>query len=179
MDIESDYHSRQERLVALFRSTFTDSEGAAEGAPIGAFVDRLLRETPADDLRVFTALESGEPVGCICFSRLDYPQDPRHVMLLSPVAVTTSAQGKGVGQALIRHGLNALRTEGVDMAITYGDPAFYGKVGFHRITEEMAPPPLPLSHPEGWIGQSLNGASFTPLNGPSRAVMALDDPDLW
>jgi hypothetical protein len=38
---------------------------------------------------------------------------------------------------------------------------------------------LALSHPEGWIGQSLNGKEFTPLKGPARAVTALNDPDLW
>lgn len=179
LEISTKYRTRHGALVALFRSSFADAEGAEEGALIGRFVDRLLGETPAEDLRVFTALESGDPIACICFSRLDYAEDPRRVMLLSPVAVATAVQGKGVGQALIRHGLDVLRAEGVAVAITYGDPAFYGRVGFHPITEDQARAPLALSHPEGWIGQSLNGKEFTPLKGPARAVAALNDPDLW
>ena len=179
MDVVSEHASRQAALVALFQEVFSASEGAEEGAAIGAFVARLLNETPAQDLRVFTALDGGRPVGCICFSRLDYPEDPRRVMLLSPVAVATAAQGRGVGQALIRHGLEALRAEGVDVAITYGDPAFYGKVGFHPITEAEARPPMPLSQPQGWIGQALTGAELTPLRGPSHCVTALNDPGLW
>ncbi|MFV1874726.1 GNAT family N-acetyltransferase [Nioella sp.] len=165
-------------IVALFTDSFAASEGAEEGALIGGLVEKML-ETPAQELCVYTASDAGRLIGCICFSRLDYPQDPRQVMLLSPVAVATSAQGKGVGQALITHGLNALRAEGIDMAITYGDPAFYGRVGFSALTEEMAPPPLPLSHPEGWIGQSLSGADLSPLKGPSSCVAALNKPDYW
>jgi predicted N-acetyltransferase YhbS len=179
MEIVGEYESRQPALVALFEEAFSASDGPEEGAAVGAFVARLLGETPIEDLRVFTALDDGRPVGCICFSRLDYPEDPRRVMLLSPVAVATAAQGRGVGQALIRHGLEALRAEGVDVAITYGDPAFYGKVGFHPITEAEARPPMPLSQPEGWIGQALTGAELAPLRGPSHCVTALNDPGLW
>ncbi|NBS12731.1 MAG: GNAT family N-acetyltransferase, partial [Gammaproteobacteria bacterium] len=28
-----------------------------------------------------------------------------------------------------------LRREGADIAVTYGDPAFYGRVGFHAVSE--------------------------------------------
>lgn len=179
MEFSTRYQARHKELVALFQATFTDAEGAEEGALIAGFVDRLLGETPAEDLRVFTALAGGTPIASICFSRLDYPQDPRRAMLLSPVAVATAEQGKGVGQALIRHGLDALRAEGVAVAITYGDPAFYGRVGFRPITEDQARAPHPLSHLEGWIGQSLNDAPFTPLSGPVRCVEALNVPELW
>ncbi len=179
MDVTTDYALRIMPLVALVRQSFTDTAGAEEGALVGGFVETLLTETPSQDLRVFTALDGNDPIGCICFSRLNYPQDPRRVMLLSPVAVATAAQGKGVGQALIRHGLTALRAEGVDVAITYGDPAYYGKLGFRPIAEDDARPPLPLSQPRGWIGQSLSDSPFTPLKGPSHCVAALDEPTLW
>ncbi|MGI3183950.1 GNAT family N-acetyltransferase [Nioella aestuarii] len=179
MQFTTEYRSRQAALVTLFRDTFAVSEGAEEGAVIGAFVERLLGETSAEDLRVFAVLDGDTPIGCICFSRLDYAEDPRRVMLLSPVAVATVAQGSGLGQALIRHGLNVLRGEGIDIAITYGDSAYYGKVGFRPLTEEIARAPLPLSHPEGWIGQSLKSSDVGPLKGPSRPVPALDDPALW
>lgn len=179
MEISTDFRSRQGDLTALFARTFTASEGPEEGALIEAFVADLFATTPEQDLRVFTALDGTTPIGSICFTPLRFEDDTRRVALLSPVAVATQAQGKGVGQALLRHGLEALRREGVDVAITYGDPAFYGKVGFRPITEEDARPPLPLSHPEGWIGQSLTDAPLTPLQGPSRCVAALDSPDLW
>ena len=72
-----------------------------------------------------------------------------------------------------------LQSEGVDVALTYGDPNFYGKVGFKSLSLADAAAPLPLSYPEGWIGQSLSGAPFEPLKGDCRCVPALNDPSLW
>lgn len=174
---------REPEIVALFKAVFAASEGPEEGAVIAGFLDRLLAETPADDIRVFTAWEDAArtagPVGGVAFTRLRYAGDDRTVFILSPMAVATERQGTGIGQALIRHGLAALRDEGVDIAITYGDPAFYGRVGFAPVSVQTAPPPLPLSFPNGWIWQSLTGKPLTPLAGPCTCVPALNDPTLW
>jgi putative acetyltransferase len=99
--------------------------------------------------------------------------------MMAPVAVATERQGKGIGQRLIAHGLDALRQEGVDIAVTYGDPAFYGRVGFNPVSEADLPAPQPLNQPQGWIAQSLTDAPLTPLRGPARCVAAFDDPALW
>ncbi|MEE4119616.1 MAG: N-acetyltransferase [Paracoccaceae bacterium] len=170
---------RDREIVDLFATTFTASEGAEEGALIGTLVRDLLDGTPPDDIRVFTASEGGALAGAVIFTRLRYAGDARTVVLLSPMAVAPGGQGRGIGQALIRHGLDALRAEGADVALTYGDPAFYGKVGFVAVTEAMAPPPQPLSHPEGWIGQALDGGDLAPLTGPATCAAALDDPAYW
>ncbi|NBT51482.1 MAG: N-acetyltransferase [Marivivens sp.] len=159
--------------------TFTTSEGAEEGALIGALARRLIAETPTEDLRVFTAWEDGTLVGVIIFTRLTYEGDPRTVFMMAPVAVAKVHQGKGIGQRLINHGLSALRQEGVDIAVTYGDPAFYGRVGFKPVTEADLPAPQPLQQPQGWIAQSLTEAPMTLLRGPARCVAAFDDPALW
>jgi predicted N-acetyltransferase YhbS len=58
---------------------------------------------------------------------------------------------------LIQFGLETLSKDGVELAITYGDPNFYSKVGFQSVTEAVVPAPIPLQHPEGWLAQSLNG----------------------
>ncbi|MEQ9692570.1 N-acetyltransferase [Shimia sp. SDUM112013] len=166
-------------VPALFRDTFSDSEGVEEGALIAEFVTRLLESTPPQDLFVVSAVESGGLAGCICFSRLIFDQDNRTVFILSPVAVRTDRQGTGIGQNLIAFGLEHLRLHGVDIALTYGDPNFYAKVGFQHVSAECVPPPLPLSHPEGWLGQSLTDAPLHPLMGASRCVEALNNPDLW
>jgi predicted N-acetyltransferase YhbS len=170
---------REREIVDLFAATFTASEGAAEGALIGSLVRDLLDRTPPDDIRVFTASEEGALAGAVIFTRLRYAGDARTVVLLSPMAVAPGRQGRGIGQALIRHGLDALRAEGADVALTYGDPAFYGRVGFVPVTEATAPPPQPLSHPEGWIGQALDGGDLAPLAGPATCAAALDDPAYW
>jgi len=146
MDTSTDYTTHTQAIAELFASTFTASEGAEEGALIGALARRLIAETPAEDLRVVTAWEDGALVGGIFFTRLTYDGDPRTVFLMAPVAVATAHQGKGIGQRLIAHGLDSLRQEGVEIAVTYGDPAFYCRVGFQPVSAADLPAPQPLGH---------------------------------
>ena len=179
MEFSADSTDRAEKIVALFESTFGASEGTEEGRLIGTLVKNLLETTKREDRAVFTAREGDVLAGAIIFSRLAYDEDARDVFLLAPVAVETGRQGQGIGQALIRHGLAAMRDRGADVAITYGDPAYYGKVGFRPIGEDMAPPPQPLQQPEGWLAQSLTGRPLDPLKGRARCVPAFDDPAYW
>lgn len=170
---------RNKDIAALFRDTFTDSEGAEEGHVIHDLACALLETTPPDDLRVYLAEEEGAPCGCAIFTRLRFAGDPRSAFILSPMAVATAHQRKGVGQNLLIHALEDLRNEGVSVAVTYGDPNYYRRVGFRPVTIETVPAPLPLSMPEGWIAQSLTEDPLTPLNGPSVCAPALTRPDVW
>lgn len=179
MELSAGFSDHEQEIIDLFTDVFTASESAAEGALIGAFVRELMAQTPSKDLFAFTAREGGMLLGCIFFSRLNFPQDTRSVFLLSPVAVRTDSQGAGVGQKLIRYGLDTIRDDGVDVAITYGDPAYYIKTGFVQITQDVAAAPIKLSHPHGWLGQSLSDHALTPLKGASHCVAALNRPELW
>ena len=179
MDFSNTYADRTDDIIALFTSTFIASEGAKEGALIGQLVRTILATTAPDDMHVFSAIEDGAIIGTIIFTRLTFPKDSRRVVLLSPVAIATNQQGKGLGQNLLRHGLDAMHDAGVDVVLTYGDINFYAKTGFAQIGTEIAQPPQPLSYPEGWLGQSLTAAPLTPLAGPSHCVAAFDKPDYW
>jgi putative acetyltransferase len=179
MEFTTAYKDRTGDIIAMFDKTFTDSEGAEAGQLIKELVADMLANLSDEDMYVFSAIEDGSIVGSIVFTRLSYEQDTRTVFILAPVAVSTSQQGKGLGQRLIAHGLQTLRDNGVDVALTYGDINFYSKVGFKHITEADAQPPLPLQYPEGWLGQSLGEAEFEPLVGPSRCVAPLNDPNHW
>jgi putative acetyltransferase len=90
-----------------------------------------------------------------------------------------TGRGRGSGRALIRHGLDALRARGVDVALTYGDPAYYGRFGFRPITTEIAAAPYPLQYPHGWLGQALDGGPLRPLVGGRSPAWALNDPAFW
>ena len=179
MEYSSDYKGREDEIISLFNATFSASEGPDEGKVIGVLVKNLFETTKDKDLLVFLAWQEKELVGVIISSRLIYPKDERSVFILGPVAVATSWQRKGIGQALLTHGLNALREFGVDVAITYGDPNYYSKVGFKHITEEVAQAPLTLQQPDGWLAQPLNGHLLNPLKGPSHCVEALNDSIYW
>lgn len=178
MRFVTDHSDHSVEIIHLFAEVFTASEGAAEGNLIKEFVTDLMA-TPQPDLHVFSAWQDNMLAGCICLSRLTYALDHRQVFILSPVAVRTDQQKSGIGQRLITYGLNALWEHGVDFVVTYGDPAYYSKTGFQPITEDFAAPPLPLSHPHGWMGQFLTTGDTAPLKGESRCVAALNRPALW
>lgn len=179
MDFSTDHITHADAIARLFTDTFGASEGPDEGALIGGLVRRLLADTPAEDLCVFTAWEDGTLAGGILFTRLAYDGDSRRVVLMAPVAVATHQQGRGIGQALITHGLEAMRQSGADIAVTYGDPAYYGRVGFQPVTQDVLAAPFDLQFPEGWQAQSLTQAPLTPVKGPARCVTAFDDPVYW
>jgi predicted N-acetyltransferase YhbS len=67
----------------------------------------------------------------------------------------------------------------VDVVVTYGDPSYYTKSGFHVITEDQIAAPYKLQFPEGWLAQSLNGKPLPNLPEPCRCVAEFDDPQFW
>jgi predicted N-acetyltransferase YhbS len=137
-----------------------------------------MTETDREDLYGFVAIQGGEIIGCIFFSRLTFENDIS-AFILSPVAIHTDHQGKGVGQQLIHCGIKRLKDEGVELVMTYGDPDFYSKVGFSPVKEETVRAPLRLTYPEGWLGQSLISDSVEPIAGHSSCVKALGKPEYW
>lgn len=165
-------------IVRLFVSVFSDSEGQSEGTLIGRLAKNLFDTTDERDLFNYVADDDGQIVGSIFFSRLGF-EDSSDGFILAPVAVCGDRQGRGVGQALIRHGLADLKDRGISTVLTYGDPAFYRKVGFCPISHLLVKAPFELSQPEGWLGQSLVGDPIESLCGSCRCVEALDDSVYW
>ena len=167
-----------EEIKQLFTKTFSDSEGQPEGLLIGNLAYELMTSTDGHDLYGFVATENEQIIGSIIFSKLTFESEI-NAFLLSPVAIHTNYQGKGIGQKLINYGLNTLKENGVELAFTYGDPNFYSKVGFSLIAEKSVKAPLKLTYPEGWLGQSLVNDVIEPITGNSYCVEALNKPELW
>ena len=165
-------------IEQLFSKTFSDSEGPSEGEVIGRLVKEMMDSTDANDLYCFIAKESEQIIGSVFFTKMIF-ESGVNAFILSPMATLTEHQGKGVGQKLINFGLDALKKDGVELLLTYGDPDFYSKVGFGVTTEEIVPSPLKLSYPDGWLAQSLVGGEIEPITGKSYCVEALNKPELW
>ncbi|MAI62898.1 MAG: GNAT family N-acetyltransferase [Micavibrio sp. TMED27] len=162
----------------LFVKVFSESESEEEGELVANLAYQLVAETEESDIFGFVAKEAGEIVGCITFSRLRFENGP-NAFILSPVAIQTKRQGKGLGQQLIKFGIDRLKESGVELLVTYGDPRFYSKVGFIPVSVETIPAPLKLNQPEGWLGQSLVSETIIPISGASSCVSALNKPELW
>lgn len=147
MDYAVDIHNRQAELIDLFEAAFSASEGEAEGRLISELVKDLLESTPDQDLLVVTGLEQDKLAAAILFSRLKFEGDARVVFLLSPVAVHPSFQRQGIGQAILNFGLERLRERHVYLVVTYGDPNYYGQVGFQLSTRRLCRRLLSLANP--------------------------------
>jgi len=167
-----------QEVIKLFSSVFSTSEGESEGQSIGNLVSNLIDKTKPEDLVGCVAIDNGSIVGCIFFSRFIVPNG-QVAFILSPVAISTKDQGTGIGQKLINYGLDHLRSQNVNLVLTYGDPDFYSKTGFTQISENVIKAPHPLSQPIGWLAQSLDGKALQTMNGSTQCVEALDDSKFW
>ncbi|MCG7498291.1 N-acetyltransferase [Vibrio sp. Of7-15] len=168
-----------EILKQLFTMTFSDSEGPEEGKVVGQLAKNLIEQTDSKDIYVFAAMDNNVLVGAIYFTRLNFESDKK-AFLLAPVAVQTDYQGKGVGQKLIKFGLDAMAQQGVSLMFTYGDPRFYGdRLGFEHVTVDQFAAPHKLSYPHGWLAKSLTQEPLKPIAGASSSVEAFDKPEYW
>jgi putative acetyltransferase len=102
------------------------------GLVVAGLVDTL-RETitPADGLSL-VAEQDGRVAGHAMFTRslLDAPRRLVEVQVLSPLAVMPEHQKRGIGSALVRHGLKAAGARGVPLVFVEGDPSYYSRFGF-------------------------------------------------
>ena len=133
----SEYNpNKLEEINHLFIKTFSDSEDKSEGLVIGELTNNFMTNTDASDFYCFVATDSNEIIGSVFFSKFIFENDTK-AYILSPMAVLTEYQGKGIGQKLINFALNILKENGVEIVVTYGDPNYYSKVGFKVISEEI------------------------------------------
>ena len=170
--------SKQKAVAELFASVFTSSEGDKEGRLIGKLSSELASNINNEETICFGVYKNESLIGSIFFTRLQF-NEPTQVYMLAPVAVSTEHQGKGIGQALINYGLNELKKRFVNVAVTYGDPSFYSRVGFQALSENVIQAPLKLSMPFGWLGQSLTGEPIPTINDRPICVKEFNDPAYW
>jgi putative acetyltransferase len=106
--------------------------GGDHGLVVTRLVDTL-RETitPTTGLSL-VAENDGQIVGHVMFTRslLDAPRRLVDVQVLSPLAVLPEHQKRGIGSALVRHGLEALAERSVPSVFLEGDPRYYSRFGF-------------------------------------------------
>jgi putative acetyltransferase len=78
------------------------------------------------------ALEGDQIVGHIMFSDLTIETQSGLVraVSLAPMAVLPAFQRRGIGSALVRHGLELCRERGNSIVVVLGHPGYYPRFGF-------------------------------------------------
>ena len=165
-------------VIDLFTSVFSSSEGDDEGKLIGELVSKLAPNIDGKEVFCFGAYIQELLVGSVFLTRLRF-KESHSVYMLAPVAVRTEFQGKGIGQSLIKYGLEEMKNLSVPVVVTYGDPSYYSKLGFQPLSESVIQAPLELSMPEGWLGCSLAGEPIPAINERPTCVKEFNDPSYW
>jgi putative acetyltransferase len=129
---------RQERhtdIDTIFRIT----QAAFEDHPFSDHKEQLivnaLRAAKAMTLSLVAQWDDEDVVGHVAFSPVEISDGRERWYGLGPVSVAPAYQRRGIGKALIRHGLQHLQSAGAQGCVVMGDPDYYQYFGFRHLPE--------------------------------------------
>ncbi|HLW27711.1 MAG TPA: N-acetyltransferase [Kiloniellales bacterium] len=134
-------------------------ERSSDAALIDPLLDRAFG-TDRKSRTVYRLREGILPLPELCFSAVQadgtllaslrfWPIliDAFPAILLGPLAVEPEQQGRGIGKALVRHGLNEASRLGHKLCVVVGDPSYYRPYGFAPATPYGLVLPGPVDPP--------------------------------
>ena len=139
-------------------------------------VRALLQDTPS--VLSLVAIAGSVLIGHIVFTRCSMAGGSDGVALLGPLAVAPTWQKRGVGSALVRAGLDRLRSADLDRVFVLGDPAYYSRFGFEAERSVVPPFRLPEEWRAAWQSISLRSTASR-LQGTLSVPPAWNEPTLW
>lgn len=129
------------------------------------------------------AVDGGKISGHILFTRVKVIDAPEvaSAQILAPLAVLPSAQNKGVGNLLVREGLQQLKASGVSLVFVLGYPAYYARFGFVPAGARglEAPFYIPEKNPGAWKVQELYSGMIEKVEGRIECADVLNHPKYW
>jgi putative acetyltransferase len=132
---------------------------AAFGQPHEATLIELIRRSPfyVPGLAL-VAEENGEVVGQALFSYIGLNgEKPAQVLGLAPMAVAPARQRRGIGSALVKHGLLEADRRREPLVVVLGHPHYYPRFGFEPASHHGIYPPWPNIPDSAFMVKLLSG----------------------
>lgn len=133
---------------------------------------RLREGVAAEEGLSFVAIEAGVLRGSVRFWPIAVGAEP--ALLLGPLAVESEQRGRGIGIALMNHGIDEARRRGHRAIVLVGDAPYYARVGFSPLPSGSVKFPGPVD-PARILGLALVEGALGSLNGEMRRAR-IDQP---
>ena len=161
-----------------------DVERAAFGEDSEAdLVVALIVDPSAMPLINLVAELAGEIVGHALFSRavVETAEGALEATILAPLAVTPTAQGRGIGQALCRDGIAVARAQEIGLVFVLGHIGYYPRVGFTPASPLglAAPYPIDPAVADAWMVVETKPGLLGSVRGTVLCAQALMSPEMW
>jgi putative acetyltransferase len=147
-------------IEAIFEVTKAAFRGHSHSRGTEQLIVNVLRGVGALTVSLVAELD-GKIVGHIAFSPVKISDGSTGWYALGPVSVAPLHQGRGIGSALVRAGLEELKQRGARGCVLVGNPDFYNRFGFASrpdLSIEGVPPEFVLALPLG--GTAASGRIF-------------------
>ncbi|WP_309085530.1 N-acetyltransferase [Chelativorans sp.] len=128
MEIRSELPGDVDGIRAVTTAAFQSAEHSS--GTESAIIDAL-RDAGALSISL-VALVDDELVGHVAVSPITVNGEDHGWAGLGPVSVLPDRQKQGIGDALIRKGLETLKADGARGCVVLGDPAYYRRFGFEH-----------------------------------------------
>lgn len=156
-----------EAVDTIIRAAFAGTDFGHQGE---AELVRMI-DADGDTLVSLVAEQGGAIVGHVLFSRMDVEADGAALSGagLAPVSVVPEWQGQGIGDALIRAGLAALREQGARISFVLGHENYYPRFGYSPDLAARFASPFAGSH---FMAMMLDSDAAWPLGGRADYALA-------
>lgn len=160
----------------LLRRAFAEHTGYSDGADEVALIEEIRRKPFYRPELSFVALLNDQIVGHFMFSEFPLSPTPQggydptaqcHLLILAPVAVHADYYRQGIGETMLRQGLEIAKTLDYKGIIVEGDYHFYNRFGFVTSTgyNIHATSGIPLEEPRCMMVQECRPGSLKGVSG--------------